>query len=49
MAMLKSRIMVVNDDPTGIQTVHGCMVLVERDVDLVCRALTNRIPSYYMT
>jgi uncharacterized protein YgbK (DUF1537 family) len=48
MAMSKSRIVVVDDDPTGIQTVHGCMVLMRCDADLVGRALTNRILFFYL-
>lgn len=42
------RIVVIDDDPTGIQTVHGCLLLTQFTPELVDAALCDKAPFFYM-
>ncbi len=42
------RIVVIDDDPTGIQTVHGCLLLTQFSTELVEAALSDEVPFFYM-
>ncbi|MBR5850359.1 MAG: hypothetical protein IKZ12_04795 [Alistipes sp.] len=42
------RLVVIDDDPTGIQTVHGCLLLTEFGEAQVEQALTDEAPFFYM-
>ena len=48
--LLKNRIrlVVIDDDPTGIQTVHGCLLLTEFTPETLHAALTDEAPFFYM-
>ena len=41
-----TRIIVIDDDPTGSQTVHGCLLLTRWDVDTLGEALTDDSPLF---
>ncbi len=43
-----TRMVVLDDDPTGIQTVHGCRLLTSWDVNAVRDALLDKVPFFYM-
>ena len=42
------RMVVIDDDPTGIQTVHGCLLLTDFSSDSVAAALDDETPFFYM-
>jgi uncharacterized protein YgbK (DUF1537 family) len=42
------RIVVLDDDPTGTQTVHGVPVLTTWSVDAIARELKSRFPAFYI-
>ena len=42
------RIVVFDDDPTGIQTVHGCLLLTEWSAASLKRAFADREPFFYI-
>jgi uncharacterized protein YgbK (DUF1537 family) len=42
------KIVVLDDDPTGTQTVHGVPVLTTWSVDAITRELQNRFPAFYI-
>lgn len=42
------RLVVIDDDPTGIQTVHGCLLLTDITPETVGRALDDRAPFFYL-
>lgn len=42
------RIVVIDDDPTGIQTVHGCLFLTEPNVAHITEALQDEEPFFYL-
>lgn len=42
------RMVVIDDDPTGIQTVHGCLMLTEFTQERVGAALDDREPFFYL-
>lgn len=44
----KYRLVILDDDPTGIQTVHGCLLITQWDVDTVRMALQHEQPFFYM-
>ena len=44
----KMRMVVLDDDPTGIQTVHGCLLLTQWDVDSLRRALDDSAHFFYV-
>lgn len=44
----RSKIIVLDDDPTGSQTVHSCLLLTRWDVDTLCRGLTDSVPIFFI-
>jgi uncharacterized protein YgbK (DUF1537 family) len=46
--MTKTRIIVLDDDPTGSQTVHGCLLLMHRDVTTLRMALRDAAPLFFL-
>lgn len=44
----ESRIIVLDDDPTGIQTVHGCLILTRWDESDIRNALLDPCPFFYV-
>ena len=42
------RMVVIDDDPTGIQTVHSCLLLTEFTPEVVTAALMDAEPFFYM-
>jgi uncharacterized protein YgbK (DUF1537 family) len=44
----KIKIVVIDDDPTGIQTVHGCLVITAWDQATLESALCDNIPFFYV-
>lgn len=49
-AVIKSglKVVVMDDDPTGTQTVHGVPVLTHWSHDVLCRELENDLPAFYL-
>ncbi|MDX9766316.1 MAG: four-carbon acid sugar kinase family protein, partial [Ectothiorhodospiraceae bacterium] len=46
--MTETRIIVLDDDPTGSQTVHGCLLLTRWDVATLKAALTDASPLFFV-
>lgn len=46
--MSAQKIVVLDDDPTGSQTVHGCLLLTRWDVDTLCEALADDAPLFFV-
>lgn len=44
----KYRLVILDDDPTGIQTVHGCLLITQWDAATVRMALQHEQPFFYM-
>lgn len=44
----QTKIIVLDDDPTGSQTVHGCLLLTRWDVDSLCGALCDEAPLFFV-
>lgn len=44
----KPKIIVLDDDPTGSQTVHSCLLLMRWDVETLCRGLTDEAPIFFI-
>jgi uncharacterized protein YgbK (DUF1537 family) len=42
------KVVVLDDDPTGTQTVHGVPVLTEWSVETLCDELANDLPAVYL-
>ena len=42
------RLVILDDDPTGIQTVHGCLLITQWDEATVRMALQHEQPFFYM-
>jgi uncharacterized protein YgbK (DUF1537 family) len=42
------KVVVLDDDPIGTQTVHGVPVLTEWSVDRLCTELWNDLPAFYV-
>lgn len=42
------RMVVIDDDPTGIQTVHGCLLVTEPNVERITTALNDHEPFFYL-
>lgn len=42
------RLVVIDDDPTGIQTVHGCLLLTEFTPETLAAAFADEAPFFYM-
>jgi uncharacterized protein YgbK (DUF1537 family) len=43
-----TRLVILDDDPTGIQTVHGCLLITQWDAATVRMALLHEQPFFYM-
>ena len=48
MSPKRIRIVVLDDDPTGIQTVHGCYLLTSWEPDRLRAALEDELPFFYV-
>ncbi|MDH5485022.1 MAG: four-carbon acid sugar kinase family protein [Gammaproteobacteria bacterium] len=46
--MSKTKIIVLDDDPTGSQTVHSCLLLTRWDVETLKRGLTDTAPLFFV-
>ncbi len=46
--MATTKIIVLDDDPTGSQTVHGCLLLTRWDVGTLKEALADRAPLFFV-
>jgi len=46
--MAQPKIIVLDDDPTGSQTVHSCLLLTRWDVDTLCMGLTDSVPIFFI-
>lgn len=46
--MSKPKIIVLDDDPTGSQTVHSCLLLLKWDVDTLCLGLNDDSPLFFV-
>jgi uncharacterized protein YgbK (DUF1537 family) len=46
--MPQTKIIVLDDDPTGSQTVHGCLLLTRWDTDTLRAALTDAAPLFFV-
>lgn len=44
----ETRIVVIDDDPTGSQTVHGCLLLTRWDSDTLVEALLDPAPLFFV-
>lgn len=44
----KFRLVILDDDPTGIQTVHGCLLITQWDAATVRMAFQHEQPFFYM-
>ena len=42
------KLVVLDDDPTGIQTVHGCLLITEWDDEHVRKAFSDAVPFFYI-
>jgi len=43
-----TKIIVLDDDPTGSQTVHGCLLLTRWDVETLTAALSDAAPLFFV-
>jgi uncharacterized protein YgbK (DUF1537 family) len=46
--MSETKIIVLDDDPTGSQTVHGCLLLTRWDKDTLREAITDNSPLFFV-
>jgi len=46
--MSETKIVVLDDDPTGSQTVHGCLLLTRWDVETLHEALQDASPLFFV-
>ncbi|CAH1387284.1 four-carbon acid sugar kinase family protein [Candidatus Nitrotoga sp. M5] len=46
--MTETKIIVLDDDPTGSQTVHSCLLLTRWDQDTLCAALLDDSPIFFV-
>jgi len=47
-AMTNTKIIVLDDDPTGSQTVHSCLLLTRWDVDTLKKGLLDAAPLFFV-
>lgn len=47
-ASTDTKIIVIDDDPTGSQTVHGCLLLTRWDPDTLVEALSDPSPLFFI-
>jgi uncharacterized protein YgbK (DUF1537 family) len=43
-----TKLVIFDDDPTGIQTVHGCLLVTDWNAENIERALTDSQPFFYI-
>ncbi|BAU62791.1 type III effector Hrp-dependent outers [Stanieria sp. NIES-3757] len=48
MTITKPKIIVLDDDPTGSQTVHSCLLLMRWDVETLCQGLNDEAPICFI-
>ena len=48
MADADNKIIVIDDDPTGSQTVHSCLLLTRWDVETLGVALRDAAPLFFI-
>jgi uncharacterized protein YgbK (DUF1537 family) len=48
MNIKKIKLVILDDDPTGIQTVHGCLLLTCWEIKYLFRAFQDDIPFFYI-
>ena len=46
--MTDTKIIVLDDDPTGSQTVHSCLLLTRWDVDTLKQGLLDEAPLFFV-
>ena len=46
--MVQTKIIVLDDDPTGSQTVHSCLLLTRWDVETLTEALADDAPMFFI-
>jgi len=46
--MTETKIIVIDDDPTGSQTVHSCLLLTRWDVDTLKQGLQDEAPLFFI-
>lgn len=46
--MAKTKIIVIDDDPTGSQTVHSCLLLTKWDVETLKQGLQDEAPLFFI-
>ncbi|MDA8390146.1 MAG: four-carbon acid sugar kinase family protein [Gammaproteobacteria bacterium] len=46
--MMETKLVVFDDDPTGSQTVHGCLLLTRWDVDTLRAAFADGAPLFFV-
>ncbi|MGB5395681.1 MAG: four-carbon acid sugar kinase family protein, partial [Gammaproteobacteria bacterium] len=46
--MAETKLVVLDDDPTGSQTVHSCLLLMRWDVDTLYEALQDSAPLFFV-
>ncbi|MBE9112681.1 four-carbon acid sugar kinase family protein [Nodosilinea sp. LEGE 07298] len=46
--MAQPKIIVLDDDPTGSQTVHSCLLLMQWDVETLCQGLQDAAPIFFV-
>lgn len=46
--MIETKLVVLDDDPTGSQTVHSCLLLTRWDVDTLREALLDESPLFFV-
>ncbi len=48
MALTQTKIIVIDDDPTGSQTVHSCLLLTRWDVETLKQGLCDTAPLFFV-
>lgn len=48
MSQTQPKIIVLDDDPTGSQTVHSCLLLMQWDVETLKIGLQDRVPIFFI-
>ncbi|MBN2274824.1 MAG: hypothetical protein JXK95_10860 [Bacteroidales bacterium] len=44
----RMKMVILDDDPTGIQTVHGCLLLTQWDDETLRMAFEDKVPFFYI-
>ena len=44
----KPKIVVIDDDPTGSQTVHSCLLLMKWDIETLIKGLQDTAPIFFI-